>query len=93
MRDMVHAIKRVNSMLGNKIKQPAPGEDSMRQKMRRGVYAASDLSAGHVITENDLICIRPESEYAPKDIEDILGRTLTTDLARLSPISRDCLGS
>jgi sialic acid synthase SpsE len=91
MRGMVQSIRRINNMLGQKSKQPAEGEDSMRKQMRRGVYAARAIPAGHTLVAGDLICIRPENDFSPGDVQKLLGRKLKSTLQELSPVTKDCL--
>ena len=87
MRDMVRQIKRVNMMLGDGIKRPAPGEDLMLKQMRRGIYAARDLNRDVELTEMDLLVIRPQTELEPYEMKNILGRRTAKPIAKLQPIS------
>lgn len=77
MAELVRWIRRIQPMLGSGEKVPAPGEDPMRNWMRRGVYAARALPAGHVLSDDDLLVIRPLSALAPADADRLIGRRLT----------------
>lgn len=83
MAAMVERIRRVQVMRGDGEKKLAEGEDGMRRQMRRGLYAARALPAGHVLTEDDVTVIRPTSHYAPFDLGPLLGRRLAQGVAAL----------
>jgi len=55
---------------------------------RRGLYAAVDLPAGHVLTRDDLLLCRPKGELSPSDLEWLLGRELKQPLAKLQSVGR-----
>lgn len=75
-QQMVLAIRNVKCASGKTIKQPAPSEIDTQKKVRRGIYVEKDLSAGHLITEKDLMYLRPEKEISSSAYENILGREL-----------------
>jgi len=74
MQEMVGQIRRIDAMLGVEEKRPAPGETSMSQWMRRGVYAARALPAGHCIVATDLAIVRPAAALSPAAAERLVGR-------------------
>lgn len=64
LAEMVSNIRRIEKMMGKD--KPAKGEDLAR--MRRGAYARRPISAGQIITENDIIEIRPFKGVYPQDV-------------------------
>lgn len=75
---MVTGIRRVSAMLGNGIKAPLPEELDTARVARRSVVAAKDLSPGEALTEDMLICRRPATGIAPRDLDRVIGRRLRT---------------
>jgi sialic acid synthase SpsE len=76
-------------MLGTVEKRISTDEMKMRRMLRRGLYARHALSAGHVLTETDIECVRPETAYLPSDFGRVVGRALRRDLAAMEPIADD----
>ena len=87
MKNMVDQVNRVNDMLGDGVKQPASGEGVMQGQMRRGLYAARDLDANAEITEDDLLIIRPETEFKPYEKDKVVGSRTAKPIGKLEPIS------
>jgi N-acetylneuraminate synthase len=61
-------------------------------EFRRSIYVAQDLKAGDVLTEANLRCIRPGRGLPPKFFDTLLGRKVSRDVARGTPMSWDLLG-
>lgn len=79
---MIHGIREAQSALGDGRKNgPAPEErGEMYELGRRSLVAARDLSQGTVL-ERDMIAIkRPGFGIRPKDLDLVVGRTLTADV-------------
>ena len=55
---------------------------------RRGLYAACDLPAGHVIAAADLLTCRPVSELGPNDVADLVGLPLRREVKAFAPLKR-----
>jgi N,N'-diacetyllegionaminate synthase len=85
---MIRHIRRIEAMLGDGAIGPAEGEIEMRRMLRRGVYAASDLPAGTVLSRDDLMFIRPETPLTPAMLDDTVGKTLSSPVAAYAPIER-----
>jgi len=47
-----------------------------RQRARRGIYAARNLPAGHVIAAEDLLILRPEGPIPADSADDLVGAQL-----------------
>jgi N,N'-diacetyllegionaminate synthase len=77
---LVAGIRTMTAMLGNGIKAPSPEELNTAQVARRSVVAAQDLAAGQVLTADLLMCRRPATGIAPRDLPSLMGRRLKTSL-------------
>ena len=56
-----------------------------RLRARRGVYAATDLPMGHIVSREDVLFVRP-SVSSNIRLEDVLGKELSTDIPQYSPL-------
>ncbi|MES2943186.1 MAG: N-acetylneuraminate synthase [Pseudomonadota bacterium] len=72
---MVQGIRRVSAMLGDGVKAPLPEELDTARVARRSVVAALDIAEGEIITAEKLICRRPATGIAPRDLQLVIGRT------------------
>jgi sialic acid synthase SpsE len=64
---------------------------SARTFARRGLYAVKKLTAGHVITANDVIPLRPpigEKGFGGNEFFDLIGKRLNSDVPEDSPFLR-----
>ncbi|MEM7464132.1 MAG: SAF domain-containing protein, partial [Pseudomonadota bacterium] len=77
-RDMVDRTRELEFALGTGIKKIEDNEQDTVVIQRRGLRAAGDLSAGHVLTKADLVALRPcpEDGFAPYMADQLIGRTL-----------------
>ena len=55
---------------------------------RRSIYFVKDLPAGHVIGPEDIRRIRPGMGLPPKDVDRIIGRKVSQDVEKGTPITR-----
>ena len=67
-----------------------PGErEAGGATRRRSLYIAEDLKVGDVLTPTNLRRIRPGLGLAPKHYDELLGRRVTQDVQRGTPMSWD----
>lgn len=71
---MVQGIRRVSDMLGDGIKAPLPEELDTARVARRSVVAAVNIAAGELITADKVICRRPATGIAPRDLHLVIGQ-------------------
>ena len=86
---MVLGIRRVSAMLGDGVKAPLPEELDTARVARRSVVAAVDIAAGDVITERMLICRRPATGIAPRDLQRVIGQFARTSILAGSVLQWD----
>lgn len=70
---MVAGIRRVATMRGAPTKQPTAAERDTARVARRSVAAARDIAAGTRITADMLLCRRPATGIAPRDLDLVVG--------------------
>ncbi len=84
--EMVKQIRLTESILGSYEKQPTSSENKNKPLVRRGIYAAHKISKNHIFSENDLICLRPDSGSSLMKFWDILGTVANRDFKILDPL-------
>ena len=78
---MTAGIRRVSAMLGDGVKAPTASERDTARVARRSVAAVSDIPAGIVIEEAMLMCRRPATGIAPRELERVVGRRAKVAIA------------
>ena len=91
--DLVNSIREVELALGSSEKAITNSERENRPIARRGVYASHDLAAGEILTPDDIVCLRPETQLSPMSIDSILGKTLLTAVGTHSAIEKSELSA
>ncbi|MNT83264.1 N,N'-diacetyllegionaminic acid synthase [compost metagenome] len=46
---------------------------------RKSIHLNNDLPKGHIITDNDIIALRPGDGISPMEWNNVVGRKLTVD--------------
>ena len=67
---------------------PTDAEKSSLQ-FRRSLYVAEDMRAGEAFTPQNLRVVRPGLGLAPKHYDEILGKSISRDAAKGTPVRRD----
>ncbi len=80
LASMCKAIRNVQSAIGDGTKKPTAIELANRKKVRRSLAAAKSLEAGTVLTTEMLTALRPGTGISPMEINEVIGRTLSTPL-------------
>lgn len=75
---MVQGVRRVSAMLGSGVKAPLPEERDTARVARRSVVAAVNIAVGQVLTAEKLICRRPATGIAPRDLQRVIGQFART---------------
>jgi N,N'-diacetyllegionaminate synthase len=89
---MVDDIRRAELIRGDGIKAPRPVEMEARSLVRKGLKFLRDLPKGHVITEEDLVPLRPETGLPPARLKGLIGKSLTRDVVAFSPVEDADIG-
>jgi sialic acid synthase SpsE len=89
---LVKALEITRTLLGkSSSKFSLDSEGPARLYARRGICVVSDLLAGHVIMESDLICLRPVTGISAEHWDEVVGQTLTKSVAKGEALSWECI--
>ncbi|MRD47723.1 N-acetylneuraminate synthase [Caenimonas koreensis DSM 17982] len=86
---MVDGIRRVSAMLGDGVKVPTAQERDTARVARRSVAAAVDIAAGTKVTEAMLMCRRPATGIAPRELPLLVGHVAREPIAKNSVLQWD----
>ena len=78
-------------MLGNGIKVCQEREKEVRSIARRSLFFNKDLNEGHIITEEDLIPLRPYNGICVSKYENIVGEKIVKNVYKHQILSNDFL--
>lgn len=90
-RSLVDETEKAWQSLGSVAFGPTEAEKSSL-RFRRSVYVARDVSAGEVLTANNLRCVRPGFGLSPKFYESLLGRRVTQSVKKGTPMEWKFVG-
>ena len=76
----VRNVREAQAALGTRSKTISDIERDVRRVSRQSVCVVRDLSAGHVLTREDLTVKRPGTGVAAKELASIVGRRLSQDV-------------
>jgi len=80
LKEMVQAIRNVEQALGNGTKAPAPCEAKNVDVARKSVVAERDILTGERISGENVAVKRPGHGIQPRDLEKVMGLTVTADI-------------
>lgn len=89
---LVEGIRLIERSLGSPQKRVTDSERENRLIARRGVYAARDLVVGEMLSIEDVVCLRPETELSPMAIDEVVGRVLIRPISRHEAVSQAAVG-
>jgi sialic acid synthase SpsE len=90
---MVDGIRRISAMLGDGVKAPRPEEHDAARVARRSIVAVRDIPAGTPLSADLLACRRPATGIAPRDWDQVLGRTAAVPIAAGTVLQWDQLAA
>ncbi len=85
-KSLVDDVKACKLALGSFLKFKTEEENDTSIALRRSLVAANNLNAGQKITKNCLSIMRPGSGLQPSYFSEILGKKLTKDIKKGTPI-------
>ena len=88
---LVQSIRETELCIGRGDKGPTASEVLTRKKMRKGLYAARDISAGKTVSEEDITWARPAGESEATDYFDWLGKAAPHDIRSGDSMGRETL--
>ena len=75
LTEMIKAIRIVEQVLGNGVKEPMPSELKNRAIARKSLVAAHKIQAGDVFTQENITIKRPGTGITPMNYWELLGTT------------------
>lgn len=90
--DMISKCNQFRVMLGSKERILSADEEKQKISMRRSIIAAKTISAGSVIREADLLCLRPGVGIPPSQLKNVLDKKAIVDIEEGSLISFSDIG-
>lgn len=84
-RSLVREVREAESALGSVRYGPSEREKPSLA-FRRSLFVVRDVRAGEVLTEDHVRSIRPGDGLAPRHLPGVLGRRVTRDVARGTPL-------
>lgn len=88
-RQMVCEIRNLERALGDGIKQPSNSEMAERVGARRSIYTRIDIHKGAKISPEMLKLVRHAYGLEPRDLSEIVGKTVARDLRKDMPLMRE----
>jgi N-acetylneuraminate synthase/sialic acid synthase len=91
LRKLVRDLRRTRVALGTGVKCALPSEQGPLEKMGKKLVARRPLTAGHVLTADDITMKSPGDGLPPYYLDQVLGRTLLRELHQDDNISFEVL--
>lgn len=88
-KNYVADIRNAEIALQPKEEKITDAERYTRKRARRSLYASRDLPAGHVITDEDVLIVRPEGIMDADQIDILVGSALKNNLKQYQAFSPD----
>jgi pseudaminic acid synthase len=87
LKTMVRAIRDTEAALGDGVKRMAPAEADLYATARRSLFAARAIAAGAVLTDGDVVILRPGTGIEVRELEHVIGRTARRRIERHEPLA------
>lgn len=88
---IIKSSRKVESALGDGIKQPSKTELENLKTNRVSIIVMKDIKSGTNITEDMIDIRRPATGLNPRFFEDIIGRTTKVDIKKEEPLKWEML--
>lgn len=80
LKVMVEAIRNIElAISGNGIKEPSESEFKNITIARKSIHLSKDLPKGHILTDEDLIALRPGDGISPMQWNNVIGKKLSAE--------------
>lgn len=86
---MVAEIRNLEKALGSGVKEPSKSEMAERVGARRSIYTTVDIHKGAKISPEMLKLVRHAYGLEPRDLNEVVGMTVTKDLRKDMPLHRE----
>jgi pseudaminic acid synthase len=86
--EMVEAVRRAEQMMG-KVDYEMTDKKKKSREFSRSLYVTEDIKVGTTITEENVRSVRPGFGMHPKHYSEVLGKIITQDLKKGTPLKWD----
>jgi N-acetylneuraminate synthase len=81
LKAMVKGIRNIElATSGDGLKKASPSEQKNISIARKSIHIAHALNAGHVLSDEDLVMMRPGDAISPMELNKIIGRAVKVNL-------------
>lgn len=88
LKQMVKSIRNIEKALsGDGEKKLSKSESKNVSIVRKSIHLKKDLSKGHVISEEDILVLRPGDGISPMEWNNIIGNELLEDKSKFDKLS------
>ena len=88
LKEMVCAIRNIEKAIsGNGIKEPSLSEKKNMHIARKSIHLSKDLTSGSIITEQDIISLRPGDGICAMNWENVIGKQVIKDLKKFTKLT------
>jgi sialic acid synthase SpsE len=91
LKTYVNDINEAYEALVLKEDKISDAEKYTRRRARRSLYASKDLPVGHIITNDDILVLRPENILQADEIDLVIGKTLSKALKQNDPFNKEII--
>ena len=83
LKNMVNAIRNIEKAIsGNGVKKVTKSEAKNIKIARKSIHLKKDISSGSIISEDDIIALRPGDGISPLKWEGVIGKKILFDLKK-----------
>lgn len=82
LKTMIRAIRNIEKSLGDGIKRPTQSELDVMKVARRSLVAKTDIGAGEIVKESDIVIKRPATGIPSKFKEIVIGMRPTKNIKK-----------
>lgn len=88
LKEMVIAIRNIEKAIsGNGIKEASSSEKKNIHIARKSIHLSRDLKYGSIITEKDIISLRPGDGICTMNWENVIGKKVNKDLKKFTKLT------
>lgn len=89
LTDYVSNMKASYDACLGPVLEPSPEEAETAVRARRGLYVARDMEPGEIVSEEDVLIVRPSAFLAPRDLNLLVGSRVKKRLQRYQAFKLD----
>ncbi|MEC9092972.1 MAG: N-acetylneuraminate synthase family protein [Planctomycetota bacterium] len=91
LKQYIMDVRMVEQACRSPVAKVGESESNVKIRARRGLYASRDIGAGEVISIDDVVALRPESEFSPQQAGVVIGKVAGCDIKQFEGFSASAL--